>query len=92
MILVDSCQEYYAPHLRTQVWAHMASDVSMEELHEFADRMTVHRAFWHKDHYDLTELGLAEALTLGAVQVTTRELARRRIRPNRPARHSVRAS
>ena len=85
MILVDSCQEYYAPHLRTQIWAHMASDKNMHELHEFAARLSRHRAFWHKDHYDLTQDGLAEALALGAVQVSTRELARRRIKPRRLA-------
>jgi hypothetical protein len=80
MILVDFAREYYAPHLRTNVWAHMASDDSVEELHAFATRLGRHRAFWHKDHYDLTQEGLAEALELGAVQVSTRELARRRVR------------
>jgi hypothetical protein len=57
----------------------MVSDTSMEELHAFAKRIG-RWAFLHKDHYDLTPQGLEIALRLGAVQVSTRELARRRVR------------
>ncbi len=76
---------------RGRRWAHLVSDVSYDELHEFADRLGIPRRAFQGDHYDVpTELRLA-ALALGAVPVGSRELVARlrgaglRLRPSRAA-------
>jgi hypothetical protein len=63
-------------------WSHLVADTD-EELHAFAARMGMRRAwFQHKDsrphqaHYDVPERARQQALDLGAVPVTWRELGR----------------
>lgn len=63
--------------LRHTVWAHMTAD-TREELHAFADRLGLRRA-WFQDHpvrwhYDITAPKHTAALRLGARQITRREL------------------
>jgi len=58
-------------------WAHLVSDVSYEELHEFAERLGIPRRGFQGDHYDIPESYRAEALRLGAVPVGSRELLHR---------------
>lgn len=68
-------------------WSHMLADTT-EELHEFADRLGLNRAWvqypgTHREHYDLTEKRRREALRLGAVAIgypsgTGQVLARKR--------------
>ena len=57
---------------RGKLWCHMSAD-SMEELHEFANRLGLKRS-WFQDaggipHYDLTESKRRQALAMGAVHL-----------------------
>jgi Protein of unknown function (DUF4031) len=73
---------------RGRAWCHLVAD-SSEELEEFAARLGLRRAWlqtkpgrpW-RDHYDLPGWARAEAVRLGARELTMREmgahLARRR--------------
>ncbi len=58
-------------------FAHLASDTSFEELHDFAERLGLPRRAFHRDHYDVPEEWVAAAVAQGAVVVPARELARR---------------
>jgi len=58
-------------------WAHLVSDRSYEELHEFADRLGLDRRRFQGDHYDVPSELRDRAITLGAVPVDSRELVRR---------------
>ena len=62
---------------RGQRWAHLVSDTSYEELHDFAARLGIERRRFQGDHYDVhTELR-AQAIDLGAEVVDARDLLRR---------------
>jgi len=76
MILVDSPLWFW----RRRYWCHLVSDLSLDELHEFAHRLGIRRAWFQGDHYDITANKREHALLLGAVSVTSRELAQRRRR------------
>jgi hypothetical protein len=76
---------------RGRRWAHLASDRSYDELHEFAARLGIPRRAFHGDHYDVpTELRV-EAIAHGAEAVNGRQLVIRlrqaglRHGPSRPA-------
>ncbi len=58
-------------------WAHLVSDVSVAELHGFADRLGLRRMSFQGDHYDVPESVRAEALEMGAEAVRGRDLVRR---------------
>jgi hypothetical protein len=58
-------------------WAHLVSDESYDELHEFAQRLGVPRRAFQGDHYDIPEDLHARAIELGAELVEGRVLARR---------------
>jgi hypothetical protein len=58
-------------------WAHLVSDVSYDELHEFAERLGIPRRGFQGDHYDIPASYREEALRLGAVPVGSRELLHR---------------
>ncbi len=58
-------------------WAHLVSDVSIAELHGFADRLGLRRMSFQGDHYDVPEAVRAEALAMGAEAVRGRDLMRR---------------
>jgi hypothetical protein len=60
-------------------WCHLVSDKSLEELHEFAGRIGLKRAWFQRDHYDLTPGMRVRAVRAGAVEVTARELVERRV-------------
>jgi hypothetical protein len=62
---------------RGQRWAHLVSDVSYDELHEFAARLEIPRRAFQGDHYDLPAEYREKALALGAAPVPARELVRR---------------
>ncbi len=69
-------------------WAHLVSDRSYDELHEFARGIGKRRLGFQGDHYDIDEIDRARALDLGAELVDSRELVRRLRRaglPNRTA-------
>ena len=64
-------------HHMDRVWSHVVSDQSLEELHEFAERMGIPRRGFHGDHYDLPEEWYERAVEMGAVPTPSRELVRR---------------
>jgi hypothetical protein len=76
LILVDPLREYPSGH-----WCHMVSDSSLEELHDFARRLGVHRERFQEQgrlpHYDLRPGARGKALALGAEAVGSKELFRR---------------
>jgi len=60
-------------------YCHLAADTE-EELHAFAARIGVKRHFFHASakhvHYDLSEENRVLAIAAGALQVSSREMAR----------------
>ena len=62
---------------RGQLWAHLVSDTSYDELHDFAARLGVPRRGFQGDHYDIPASLHPRAVELGAQQVSARELLRR---------------
>ena len=62
---------------RGRRWAHLASDSSLAELHEFAARLGIPPRAFQGDHYDVTAELRQEALDLGAEAVPARQLVRR---------------
>lgn len=62
---------------RDLLWAHLVSDVSYDELHEFAVLLEVPRRAFQGDHYDVPAHLRVRALDLGAEAVPARELLRR---------------
>ena len=73
MVLVDEARWWR--HGRR--WCHLVSDVSLEELHEFAEELGIPRRGLHGDHYDRPEEDRVQAIEAGAVEVDSRELLRR---------------
>jgi hypothetical protein len=59
---------------RGRRWAHLVSDTSHEELHRFAARLGLRRAWFQGDHYDVPDEVRRAALRLGAEAVSSREL------------------
>lgn len=62
---------------RGQRWAHLVSDVSYDELHDFAARLGIPRRAFQGDHYDVPAPLRDQAIALGALPVDSRELVRR---------------
>jgi hypothetical protein len=62
---------------RDRLWAHLVSDESYDELHEFAARLGLPRRAFQGDHYDIPEPLRERAIELGARPVTGRELITR---------------
>jgi hypothetical protein len=58
-------------------WAHLVSDKSFEELHEFAKQLGIPRRAFQGDHYDVPTEYRDRAIALGAEAVPSRELVRR---------------
>jgi hypothetical protein len=73
VILVDTPRWIW----RGQVWGHLVSDSSIEELHDFARELGKRRIGFQGDHYDLSSEEHERALEAGAVNVDSRELVRR---------------
>ncbi|MFI9555465.1 DUF4031 domain-containing protein [Nonomuraea endophytica] len=65
------------PGPRGLMWSHLVSDTSLEELHAFAGRLGMPVRAFDRDHYDVPETVHAQAVSLGAEAVTSRELLRR---------------
>jgi hypothetical protein len=62
---------------RGRRWAHLVSDESYDELHQFALAIGLERRWFQGDHYDVpSEVRLA-AIEAGATPVGSRELLRR---------------
>jgi hypothetical protein len=55
-------------------WCHLfADEADGEEVHRFAEGIGLRRAWFHRDHYDLTPNKRRQAIAHGAVEVTARE-------------------
>jgi predicted kinase len=80
-ILVDELREYPGVALPFSVWCHMATDGTFDELHAFAARLGLRRAWFQRDHYDLPAHGRAAAVALGAEEVPTGDLLLRMAGP-----------
>jgi hypothetical protein len=72
-IFVDECRWWH----KERHWCHMVSDSSLDELHDFAARLNIPERGFHRDHYDLPETYREQAVALGAIEVTSRELLHR---------------
>lgn len=59
------------------LWSHLVSDLSLDELHDFAARAGIARRAFDLDHYDVPERRFAELVELGAVHTERREIVRR---------------
>jgi hypothetical protein len=82
VILVDGVQEHEAPGLRYKQWSHLVSTVGEDDLHAFAARIGLKRA-WAQlrpkasaAHYDIVPSKRALAVKLGARAVDARDLVR----------------
>lgn len=73
MILVD--QAIWPAHGRR--FAHLVSDASYDELHDFAAQLGLPERAFHRDHYDIPDAWVDRAVAAGATQVDARELLRR---------------
>lgn len=73
-VLVDSP---VWPGPRGWRFAHLVSDVSLDELHAFARELGVPERAFERDHYDIPEHVHARAVALGAEHVSGRELVAR---------------
>jgi len=84
--MVDELQR--PPRTRHQCFAdgacHLTTDGDLEQLHDFAERLGLKRAWFQPHplhpHYDLTATKRLKALALGAVFVPAREQAAARLR------------
>lgn len=72
MILVDNAIWNW----RGRKWAHMVSDTSLEELHQFATSIGKLRVMFQGDHYDVDQTHRAIALEHGALAVDGRDIVR----------------
>ena len=69
-IYVDECRWPW----QGRRWCHLISDVSLDELHDFAEFLGMPRRAFQGDHYDLHEDLRIEAVIIGAVEITSRDL------------------
>lgn len=60
-----------------RLWAHLVSDATYEELHDFAQAAGIPRRGFHGDHYDVPQEYFDEMVARGAVPTPSRELVRR---------------
>lgn len=72
-ILVDAA---IWPH-RGRRWAHLVSDVSLDELHVFVADLGLRREWFQGDHYDVPTEVRERAIAQGALPVSSGELVRR---------------
>lgn len=59
-----------------RMWSHLVSDVSYDELHAFAGKVGYPRRAFERDHYDVPSHRYADAVSAGAVEVSSREVVR----------------
>jgi hypothetical protein len=62
-----------------RLWSHLASDVSYDELHDFAHELGIPDRGFDRDHYDVPAEWYDRVVALGASPVTSRELVARLI-------------
>lgn len=79
MILVDPLVDRANSPIGPRQWCHLVSDKSHSELHEFAGRLGLKRAWFQGDHYDLVASKRELAIKLGAAAVSAKQLVRRMV-------------
>lgn len=62
---------------RGRRWSHLVSDVSIDELHSFADLVGIPPHGFQGDHYDVPEDHYDQLVAAGAHPTPSRELLRR---------------
>ena len=62
---------------RGERWAHLVSDESYEELHQFAESIGIPKRSFQGDHYDIPKHMWNMAVKAGADPTDPRELVRR---------------
>lgn len=72
-ILIDQARWWH----RGRKWCHLVSDVSYDELHEFAATVGIPRRGFQGDHYDIPEDYRASLIEAGALEVESRVLLQR---------------
>ncbi|MCB0980317.1 MAG: DUF4031 domain-containing protein [Acidimicrobiaceae bacterium] len=72
-VLIDEPRWWF----RGRRWAHLVSDTSLEELHQFAAAAGFPERGFHNDHYDVPEEWYADVVARGAQPVDSRTLVRR---------------
>jgi hypothetical protein len=65
--------------LGRMIMCHMLAD-SDDELHAMADRLGLKREWYQGDHYDISQVRKARAIRFGAIEISSREIARLRKR------------
>lgn len=60
-----------------RLWSHLASDDSLEELHDFARAQQIPARGFDRDHYDVPGEHHARMVAAGATPVSSRELVLR---------------
>lgn len=73
-VFVDDMYRYPMGKFRRMKMSHMIADTE-EELHAMAKRVGVARRWYQGDHYDVSMSMRTEALALGAVPITLRQLS-----------------
>ena len=59
------------------LWAHLASDDNLSELHDFAEILGLRLMSFQGDHYDVPKEVRDQAIILGAIEIDGRELLSR---------------
>ena len=59
-----------------QLWSHLISDRSYQELHDFAARIGIPPRGFERDHYDVIAERYGVAVAEGARPVSSREIVR----------------
>ena len=72
-ILIDEARWWF----RGRKWCHLVSDVSYDELLDFADVVGIPRRGFQGDHFDIPEEYRDQMIAAGATVVESRELVRR---------------
>jgi len=62
---------------RGELWCHLVSDTSYDELHALADQLGIPRRAFQGDHYDVPARMRDTVVALGAQPVSGRELITR---------------
>jgi hypothetical protein len=61
------------------LWSHLASDMSYDELHAFAQAIGIPARGFDRDHYDVPAERYGAVVAAGATPVSSRELVTRLI-------------
>lgn len=57
-----------------RLWSHLISDVSYQELHDFAELVGIPRQAFERDHYDVIAERYETVVAAGAQPVSTRRI------------------